>query len=219
MKISGIATMHASAGQVWAALTDPAVLVATIPGCERLEPAGPDSYRFTVAAGVASIQGTYTGEVSLSQLQEPSSFVLTARGSGGPGTVTTSVQVRLAPGADGTTELSYDADAAIAGLIAGVGQRMLASVARRTAVEFFSSVDQVLAGREAIPASPAAPALPGLRPVPAAPQPAAYLAPARPAAAPYPVANATGFLRGVLVGAAVALAGVAVGAMIGRRTR
>jgi carbon monoxide dehydrogenase subunit G len=194
------------------------VLVTTIPGCERLEPAGPDSYRFTIAAGVASIQGTYTGEVSLSQLQEPSSFVLTARGAGGPGTVTTSVQVRLTPGADGTTELSYDADAAIGGLIAGVGQRMLASVARRTAGQFFSSVDEVLAGRLAIAASPGTPPLPG---APAAAQPAVYLAPARPAVATTTAAATTGqgFLRGVLIGAAVALAGVAVGAIVGRRTR
>jgi uncharacterized protein len=218
MRISGVATMHAPADRVWAALTDPAVLVTTIPGCQRLEPAGPDSYRFTIAAGVASIQGTYTGEVSLSQLQEPSSFVLTARGAGGPGTVTASVQVRLTPGADGTTELSYDADAAIGGLIAGVGQRMLASVARRTAGQFFSSVDDVLAGRLAISAIPGPAPLPG---APAAAQPAVYLAPARPAVATTMAAatSGQGFLRGVLVGAAVALAGVAVGAIVGRRTR
>ena len=146
MKISGVASMHAPPGRVWAALNDPAVLVATIPGCERLEAAGPDSYRFTVAAGVASIHGIYTGEVSLSQQQEPSSFVLTATGAGGPGTVSTSVQVRLADTAGGITELSYDADAVIGGMMAGVGQRMLSSIARRMAAEFFSSVDQVLAG-------------------------------------------------------------------------
>ena len=96
MKISGVAVMHAPASQAWDALNDPAVLVATIPGCERLEPTGPDSYRFTIAAGVASIHGIFTGEVSLSERQEPSSFVLTATGAGGPGTVSTSVQVRPA---------------------------------------------------------------------------------------------------------------------------
>ena len=146
MRISGAATMHAPADRVWAALTDPAVLVATIPGCEQFKPAGPDSYRFTVAAAIASIQASYTGEVSLSQQQEPSSFVLTASGAGAPGTVTTSVQIRLADIADGTTALSYDADAVIGGLIAGVGQRMLSSVAKRLAGAFFSSVDEVLAG-------------------------------------------------------------------------
>jgi uncharacterized protein len=144
MRISGAATMHAPAGQVWAALTDPAVLVAAIPGCQQFTAAGPDSYRFTVAAALASIQASYSGEVSLSQQQEPSSFVLTASGAGAAGTVTTSVQIRLAGIADGTTELNYDADAAIGGLIAGVGPRILSSVAKRLAGAFFSSVDEIL---------------------------------------------------------------------------
>jgi len=146
MRVSGAATMHAPAGQVWVALTDPAVLVAAIPGCQQFTPVGPDSYRFTIAAAVASLQASYTGEVSLSQQHQPSSFVLTASGAGVPGSVTTSVQIRLAGIADGTTQLSYDADAAIGGLIAGVSQRLLSTVAKRLADAFFSSVDEILAG-------------------------------------------------------------------------
>ncbi len=213
MKISGAATMHAPARQVWAALTDPAVLAATIPGCERLDPTGPDSYDLTLTAGVASIQGTYAGQVSLSQQQEPTSFLLTASGSGGPGTVSTTVQVRLADTAAGHTELSYDADAVIGGLIAGVGQRMLASVAKRMAGEFFGSVDDVLAGRAGVARPQAARAGPGQQE--AAAPPGGYLPPGRPAAA----AAGPGFGRGVLVGAAIALAGVAVGSLLGRRAR
>ena len=150
MKISGAATMHAPADKVWIALNDPAVLVRTIPGCEQLEATGPDSYRLTVTAGVASIKGTYTGEVALSDKQEPASFLMTASGAGGPGTVSTSVQVRLAPNGDGGTELSYDADAVIGGMIASVGQRMLVSVAKKMAREFFTAVDDVLTGREVL---------------------------------------------------------------------
>ncbi len=80
MKISGVATMHAPAEKVWTALNDPAVLVRTIPGCEQLEATGPDSYRLIMTAGVASVQGTYTGEISLSDRREPTSFLMTATG-------------------------------------------------------------------------------------------------------------------------------------------
>jgi len=214
MKINGVATMHAPASQVWAALNDPAVLVATIPGCERLEPTGPGSYRITVTAGVASIQGTYAGQIALSEQREPSSFVLTASGAGAPGTVTTSVQVSLAATGDGHTELSYDADAVIGGMLAGVGQRMLASVAKRMAGEFFTSVDGVLSGNALVPSQSAPPAATGTGDLEARSAPAAYVAPHRPAA---PAGQ--GFLGGVLVGAAVALAGVAVGGILGRRAR
>ena len=220
MKISGAATMHAPAEKVWIALNDPAVLVRTIPGCEQLEATGPDSYRLTVTAGVASIQGTYTGEVALSERQEPSSFLMTASGAGGPGTVSTSVQVRLAPNGDGSTELSYDADAVIGGMIASVGQRMLASVAKKMAREFFTAVDDVLTGREAlVPAgvgAQVAVAGPGGE-VAGAAVPGVYVAPGRGVRRGGP--GGRSFQRGVLVGAAIALAGVAVGSLLGRRAR
>ena len=60
MKMSGEATLNAPVERVWAALNDPAVLVRTIPGCERLEEVGPDAYRMTVTAGVAVDQGHAT---------------------------------------------------------------------------------------------------------------------------------------------------------------
>jgi uncharacterized protein len=222
MKISGAATMHAPADKVWTALNDPAVLVRTIPGCEQLEATGPDSYRLTVTAGVASIKGTYTGEVALSDKQEPASFLMTASGAGGPGTVSTSVQVRLAPNGDGGTELSYDADAVIGGMIASVGQRMLVSVAKKMAREFFTAVDDVLTGRGVL-----APVGGGLQAVVAGPggvgqatgaaAPGVYVAPGRGARGGGP--GGRSFQRGVLVGAAIALAGVAVGSLLGRRAR
>jgi uncharacterized protein len=144
MKISGAATMHAAASEVWAALRDPDVLAAAIPGCERLEPTGPDTYRFALSAGVAWIRGWYCGDIELSDQSEPSSFVLTASGAGVPGSASTSVHIRLAPRSDGLTELTYDADGEVGGLIAVVGPGLLGAVARRLVGDFFTAVDHVL---------------------------------------------------------------------------
>ncbi len=69
MKVTGSATLHAPIDRVWAALNDPAVLVRTIPGCERLESTGENAYAMTVTAGVASIKGTYAGKVALTDLR------------------------------------------------------------------------------------------------------------------------------------------------------
>ncbi len=214
MKITGVATMHAPAGRVWDALTDPAVLVATIPGCELLEATGPDAYRMTVTAGLASVRGTYSGEIALSEQRQPSSFRMVASGSGGPGTVRTSVRVTLSDTSEGFTELSYDADAEIGGMLAGVGQRMLASVAKRMAGEFFAAVDDVLAGKAVVPAMQAVPVTAGQLANGGQPAPA-FVAQARAGSA----SHGADFGRGVLVGAAVALAGVLIGGLLGRRAR
>ncbi|MFU8874045.1 SRPBCC family protein [Micromonospora sp. SL4-19] len=146
MKVSGTAVLRGPAETVYAVLNDPAVLVRTIPGCERLEQVASDSYKATVTAGVASIKGSFSGAVHLSEQRPPHSLVLRASGAGAPGTVSADVKVTLADNGDGTTLLSYDADAVVGGMIGGVGQRVLTSVAKKTAGEFFSAVDAVLAG-------------------------------------------------------------------------
>jgi uncharacterized protein len=146
MKISGTATMHAPPRQVWAALKNPAVLSAAIPGCRLLELTGPDTYRFTLLAGVAAIRDIYSGDIALTEQHEPSSFVLTASGAGGTGRACTSVLIRLVPGGTGYTALSYDADAQVGGLIAYAGPALLATIARRLVGDFFAAVDGALAG-------------------------------------------------------------------------
>ena len=199
MRINGEAVLHAPVQQVWDALQDPAILVRTIPGCERLETTGPDQYAMTVSAGVAAIKGTYAGRVALSERDSPKSFHMTASGSGGPGTVQTEVRVELTEDGADATRVRYDADAEVGGVVAGVGQRMLVAVAKKTASEFFAAVDDVLTGRAVLPAA-ATPDVPA----------GTYIAPA-------PPARGNDFVRGVVVGAAVALAGVAVGLVAGRR--
>lgn len=219
MKVTGTATLHAPPEQVYAALNDPAVLVRTIPGCEQLEAVGPDRYRMTVTAGVASIKGSYLGDVVLTDPEPPTSFTLKASGAGAPGTVSADVTVRLDAAGDGTTLLSYAADAVVGGAVGGVGQRVLSGVARRTAGEFFAAVDAVLTGTAPAPAATVAPATPAAAAAtgaaaPPAVRPAAgqvFTRPAGPAAGPRfdPAA--------VLLGALIALVGVWVGHRLARR--
>ena len=57
MKISGANVVPYPVAQVWDAILDPRVLVRTIPGCERLETTGENSYAMTVTAGRRRDQG------------------------------------------------------------------------------------------------------------------------------------------------------------------
>lgn len=213
MRIAGEHVVAAPREQVWAALQDPEVLVRTIPGCVQLEAVGGDAYAMTVEAGVASIKGLYTGSVGLADQVPGESYTLRASGQGAPGTVDATARITLEEEGDGTTRVAYDCDALVGGTIGGVGQRVLSGVAKRTAGEFFSAVEAHLLG--AVVAVEAAPT--GTRGVEAEAAPGApatgqvFRAPARPApTAPNPL----WLLAAALAGAAIALAGVA----LGRRT-
>jgi carbon monoxide dehydrogenase subunit G len=215
VKVTGSATLNAPREAVWVALNDPAVLVRTIPGCQQLEEVGPDVYRMTLSAGVASIKGTYQGDVSLTDQEEPGAFTLRASGAGAPGTVQADVRVTLADAGAGTTRLDYDADAVVGGMIGGVGQRVLSGVAKKTAGEFFKAVDDVLTGKApAVAAALPAPREETANPTAALPAaPGVFTAPAAAA----PAAGGAEFVKGAVFGAVVALAGVLVGALVTRR--
>jgi len=232
MKLSGTAAIGHPVADVYAALTDPAVLVRTLPGCQRLELVGPDSYEATMAAGVGSIKGLFDAQVRLSDQSAPDSFTLHASGTGVPGTVDAVAHVRLAANPAGGTEIHYAAEATVGGVIGGVGQRMLAGVAKRTAGEFFAAVDRELAIVAVAPVSLPTPELVGAatgaaEPVePTAAAPAESRSPApqavpkgavwtRPMDAPDPQRHRVRELvLAASFGAGIALLGVLIGAIV-----
>jgi hypothetical protein len=94
-------------------------------------------------------------------------------------------------------------------MIGGVGQRMLTSVSRRMAGEFFGSLEQVITGVAPV----AEPAQRAAAPTaPAAAAPGVFTAPPRPASG-----GQQEFLRGVAVGAGLVTLGVLLGSRLGRR--
>ncbi len=214
MNLDGSAVLHGDRDKVWSVITDPAVLARTIPGCLSLEKVGDDEYRMNVSVGVGAIKGTYAGEVRLADQQRPEKYVMHASGSGGPGQVKAVVPIELVDNGDGTTTLTYSADAVVGGPVAGVGQRMITGVAKRMAAQFFSAVDEELSGRTVVP-------------IESAPSAAAAQAPGgdlavfsgRAAAPAVAAPDLRAVALGALGGAALSLLGVAVGYLLGRRTR
>jgi carbon monoxide dehydrogenase subunit G len=217
---------------VWSVITDPAVLARTIPGCLSLDQVGEDSYTMSVSAGVGAIRGTYAGEVRLADMQRPSSYVMHASGSGGPGSVRATVQIGLAPSGEGT-ELTWSADTVVGGAVAGVGQRMISGVAKRMAGQFFSAIDGELtkpgeaddAETPSAVASAAAVSSTGVEGQSASQPPSSPSAPpARRAPSARPVTASGGWVPGearpLLVGVAggglLTLLGVWVGSRLGR---
>jgi carbon monoxide dehydrogenase subunit G len=213
MKIAGSNTIPFPVDQVWDALLDPAVLVRTLPGCERLVARDEHHYDMTVTAGVAAIRGTYDGTCALSDLVQHESLTMRLQGAGAPGTVDATVDVRFEPGGDVTT-VRWDADAVVGGMVGGVGQRMLGSVSTRMAGECFGNVSDALSGAtpSARPGSTVEPV--GRRPEPVEGTPTGqrvFTAPPRAAG------GRDEFLKGVALGAGLVLLGVVAGGIFGRR--
>ena len=138
MKLNGSYTFDAPPDRVWALLLSPEALKSCVPGCEKLEATGQDSYTATMKVGVAAIRGTYNGKVSIVDKHEPNSYTLNVEGSGGPGFVRGTARITLTPAGENQTTVGVDADGQVGGTVAGVGQRMIGGVAKMLMDQFFN---------------------------------------------------------------------------------
>jgi uncharacterized protein len=124
---------------LWAALNDPAVLKTCIPGCRDMIADGEDRYRIVLNLKVASVGGSFEGEIALSDKVVPTQCRIRVAGAGTLGHGSGAASFSLAPTRDGTT-MRYAGEGEIGGLVAGVGQRILKGVAKHLIGQFFTSL-------------------------------------------------------------------------------
>lgn len=179
MQMLGEQFIAASCQKVWEALNDPAVLRASIPGCQSLTKEADDRFAATVEVKVGPISARFKGVVTLTELNPPHSYVLLLEGNGGiAGTAKGAAKVRLSE-ANGGTLVAYEVEAQVGGRMAQLGGPIIDATAKQLATKFFSRFSEVVTGVSAAPATAATQVL-----VPAA-------AAATPASVPAPVYAST----------------------------
>jgi carbon monoxide dehydrogenase subunit G len=129
MEISGTYTFDAPPDRVWTLLMDPAVISDCIPGCDKFEPAGENSFRVRLKVALAAITGTYEGTVTLTDQVPQTSYRLVAEGQGRPGFVKGTSIITLRP-EGGVTIVDISATVQTGGAIARLGQRLIGGVSK-----------------------------------------------------------------------------------------
>lgn len=139
MEITGTQLIAAPRAEVWNALNDPAVLRKCLPGCESVERGAADEFKVIVVSAIGPLRARFNGMLRLTEVQAPSSCVMVFEGQGGAvgfgkGSSAVALQEK-----DGSTELSYSAQAQVGGKLAQVGSRLIDSVARKMSDDFFKA--------------------------------------------------------------------------------
>lgn len=146
MEMTGEYRIPAPRQRVWEALNDPAILKACIPGCRELEKVSDTGFNAIVATKVGPVSATFRGSVNLTELDPPNGYTLTGQGQGGAaGFARMGARVSLKQESDDTL-LAYAARADIGGKLASVGSRLVETVARKNADDFFSAFARQLGG-------------------------------------------------------------------------
>jgi hypothetical protein len=150
MDMTGEYRIPAPREQVWAALNDPEILKASLPGCETLERVSDHEFAATVAAKVGPVRAKFNGQVTLSDLNPPESYKISGEGKGGAaGFAKGGAEVRLVEEAAAMTVLTYTAKADVGGKLAQLGSRLIDATAKKMADEFFENFRKQVTAPEA----------------------------------------------------------------------
>jgi hypothetical protein len=156
MEFTGHYVIPASPEAVWAAINDPEILKASIPGCEQMEKTDATHFVAATTLKIGPVKATFKGRVELSQMDPPKRCVLKGEGQGGvAGFARGEAEVLLAPDGSGTV-LSYTAKATVGGKLAQIGQRLIDGAAKQIADNFFSRFAAILTAAPVEAATPVA---------------------------------------------------------------
>ncbi|MBN9408669.1 MAG: carbon monoxide dehydrogenase subunit G [Burkholderiaceae bacterium] len=157
MEMQGQRQLAVTQQQAWEALNDPETLKACVPGCEKMEAAGDDSYEVGLKVKIGPVSARFAGRITLSDVQPPSRYTLSFEGQGGVAGFGKGLShVELLPQDDGC-ELRYTVQAQVGGKIAQMGQRLIDGAAKSMADDFFKRFDEEMQRRHGTPAgTPAA---------------------------------------------------------------
>ncbi len=150
MRVDGKHLFNASLADVWGVLADVPTLARCTPGCEALREVGPGQYELDLHLGVGAIKGQYSGKFAIRRQEPPNRSELEVSAKGIPGWMQGRWTMELTPRESGT-ELTYQGEAQVGGLVAGVGQRMLGGVAKMILGQLFTAMArEVDARRESV---------------------------------------------------------------------
>ncbi len=153
MEMSGEQSIPASQTDTWAALNDPEILKACVPGCESIERISDNEYQVLMVARIGPVSAKFKGKLTLADLKPPHSYAIAFEGQGGAaGFGKGSAQVQLAPDGGGTT-LTYQVKANVGGKLAQIGSRLVDAAAKKISQDFFNAFNEKLGSLHGAPAA------------------------------------------------------------------
>lgn len=156
MQLSEAREIKADPATVYAAILDPVVLQACVPGAEEVTGNPQEGYQATVTQKVGPVKATFKGTVTMSDMVENQRITITGEGKGGAaGFAKGGARVTLEPLGEDATRLSYEVEAKVGGKLAQLGSRLIDGFARKMADQFFNNLQNAIEAPDAAEAEAA----------------------------------------------------------------
>jgi uncharacterized protein len=144
MQLTGSHILNAPVSKIWTMLMDTDTLATLVPGITRLEQISENQYNAVADIKIGPVSGSFTGGLSLADIRENEGYTLHVKQNSKIGNADAVVRIALKAVADDQTEISFDGDAKLSGLLARTGNRVISGVANTLTKQFFANFEQAL---------------------------------------------------------------------------
>ena len=144
MKLTGSYKLDVKKEVVWKALNNPIILKQCIPGCESFDKESSNVFNATVTNQIGPMNATFSGTVTLSNIQENQSYTISGEGQSSVGFANGNADVKLTEENEITT-LTYVVNVNVGGKIAQLGSRLIDGVAKKMSDYFFGRFADLIA--------------------------------------------------------------------------
>lgn len=144
MHLTGNHVFAAPPEKVWALLMDTPTLAKLVPGITSLEQVEENKYKALLGVKLGPVNANFVGHLQLEDLKPPHSFTMKVQQNSKVGNAAATIGIGLQSVDGKQTEVSFEGDVKLSGMLATMGQRLIGSVAQTLSKQFFQNLEKEL---------------------------------------------------------------------------
>lgn len=148
MELKGRHKVETTVPILWKMLMDTETLSRIVPGVSKLEKTGYTTYSSELEIRMGPIATSFTGNAQMEDIVEQKKFTLKMQQSNKMGNANSVMKVELLAINESETEVIFEGELKITGLLASMGQKLLSSAANVLTKQFFANLDHELAKQQ-----------------------------------------------------------------------
>lgn len=145
MTLNGTYTVNAPAQTVWNMLMDPDTLARVTPGITSLERIDADNFKAVAEVKFGPVGGAFSGNLKISDRKEPEHFTIEIQQNSKIGNANAVVHLNMKALSASQTEVSFEGDVKLSGMLATMGGRVVTPVANLLSKQFFEALEKEVA--------------------------------------------------------------------------
>jgi carbon monoxide dehydrogenase subunit G len=144
MQLTGTHVIKAPPEKVWAMLMDTDILAKMVPGITSLEKLEENKFKAMLGVKLGPVNASFAGQLQLENLLPPQSFSMKVQQNSKVGNAAANIGIKLVAVDELQTEVNFDGDVKLSGMLATMGQRLIGSVANTLSKQFFQNMEKEL---------------------------------------------------------------------------